>query len=105
MSALVLTTIVSVLLGLTLPALIPRYYTQLVSNFLFIVFGVKLLYEAYNMTPDDDDDELREVEEELLKKDLIQEDDLDPLAQEESGRVPTSRAQNRLASKFIVCVS
>jgi Ca2+/H+ antiporter, TMEM165/GDT1 family len=69
-AALFLMTVLSVLLGFALPKLLPRSYTQLASIGLFVVFGFKLLKEAYEMDPEEPNEELEEVETELDKKEL-----------------------------------
>ena len=48
-SALALMTVLSAAMGYALPSLLSPYYTHLASTFLFIVFGIKLLKEAYEM--------------------------------------------------------
>ena len=46
--ALVTMAAVSCLLGHLFPKLISVYYTKLLAGVLFIFFGCKLLYDAYN---------------------------------------------------------
>jgi len=62
--ALVVMTILSTLMGLVLPSLLPRTYTHILGGVLFVYFGVKLVYESLSMDHKVSD-ELEEVEEEL----------------------------------------
>eukprot|EP00814_Leptocylindrus_danicus_P004681 CAMPEP_0116010260 /NCGR_PEP_ID=MMETSP0321-20121206/3902_1 /TAXON_ID=163516 /ORGANISM="Leptocylindrus danicus var. danicus, Strain B650" /LENGTH=268 /DNA_ID=CAMNT_0003479339 /DNA_START=11 /DNA_END=817 /DNA_ORIENTATION=- len=62
--ALICMTVLSTLMGLVLPSLMPRKYTHIMSGFLFLYFGIKLVYESLNMEHKVSD-ELEEVEEEL----------------------------------------
>ncbi len=64
-AALLLMTVFSVVLGMALPAVLPPRYTHFASCVLFVVFGAKLLYEVIHGDDDDENDELKEVEEEL----------------------------------------
>ncbi len=63
-SALYIMTILSVGLGMTLPALISKEYTHYASCILFVIFGVKLLYSVF-VGNDDEEDEMEEVRKEL----------------------------------------
>ena len=47
---------------------IPRVLTYYISSFLFAVFGVKMLYEGYHMSPNEGQEEFEEVNEELRKR-------------------------------------
>ena len=62
--ALIAMTILSTLMGLVLPTLLPRKYTHILSGILFVYFGVKLVYDSLAMEHKVSD-ELEEVEEEL----------------------------------------
>jgi len=64
-------TVLSSLMGLVLPKFVPVSYTHILGGFLFLYFGVKLLFDANGMDRNQVSDELEEVEEELLhpKKD------------------------------------
>ena len=64
--ALILTTVLSTLMGLVLPALMPRKYTHLIGGALFLYFGFKLLNDSRTMK-DGVSEELEEVEEELAE--------------------------------------
>jgi putative Ca2+/H+ antiporter (TMEM165/GDT1 family) len=67
-AALILMTILSSMMGLVLPNLLPRKYTHIVGGMLFLYFGVKLIYDGYMMEGGKCSDELDEVEEELVFK-------------------------------------
>jgi len=64
-------TVLSSIMGLVLPKLVPVKYTHILGGILFLYFGIKLLYDAKGMESNQVSDELEEVEEELLhpKKD------------------------------------
>lgn len=64
-------TVLSSIMGLVLPKMIPVRYTHLLGGFLFLYFGVKLLLDSRKMEANRVSEELEEVEEELLhpKKD------------------------------------
>ena len=64
-------TVLSSMMGLVLPKLIPAKYTHIFGGILFLYFGIKLLMDAKGMDSNQVSEELEEVEEELLhpKKD------------------------------------
>lgn len=62
--ALICMTILSTMMGLILPSLMPRQYTHIIGGVLFLYFGIKLIYDSKDMT-DAVSEELEEVEEEL----------------------------------------
>jgi len=64
--ALIIMTILSTMMGLVLPALVPKKYTHLIGGILFLYFGVKLTLESRGME-DKVSEELEEVEEELAE--------------------------------------
>ncbi|EED87114.1 predicted protein, partial [Thalassiosira pseudonana CCMP1335] len=64
--ALIVMTILSTMMGLVLPSLIPRTYTHIFGGILFLYFGVKLLVDSRSME-DKVSEELEEVEEELAE--------------------------------------
>jgi putative Ca2+/H+ antiporter (TMEM165/GDT1 family) len=70
-SALYVMTVLSSIMGLVLPKLVPVAYTHILGGLLFLYFGFKLLFDAKGMDKNQVSDELEEVEEELLhpKKD------------------------------------
>mmetsp|Transcript_40350 Transcript_40350/g.65616 ORF Transcript_40350/g.65616 Transcript_40350/m.65616 type:complete len:334 (+) Transcript_40350:94-1095(+) len=66
-SALTFMTLLSVAIGFALPKIISKSYTHYAAIALFVVFGIKMLYEAcemYNKAPGKNQ-ELEEVEQEL----------------------------------------
>jgi putative Ca2+/H+ antiporter (TMEM165/GDT1 family) len=67
MGALALMHILSCVMGVALPSLLPRAYTHFASAILFLYFGCKLLKDAHEMG-EGPSDELQEVEEELINK-------------------------------------
>lgn len=64
-------TVLSSIMGLILPAMIPVKYTHILGGLLFLYFGFKLINDSRSMDANAVSDELEEVEEELLhpKKD------------------------------------
>mmetsp|Transcript_18897 Transcript_18897/g.26313 ORF Transcript_18897/g.26313 Transcript_18897/m.26313 type:complete len:340 (-) Transcript_18897:228-1247(-) len=66
-SALALMTVLSVAVGYALPNLFPKLYTYYAAIILFAYFGIKLLYDAFEMyvNPPKSNEELEEVENEL----------------------------------------
>lgn len=70
-SSLAIMTVLSGVVGHTLPTLISKRLTQFLASVLFIVFGAKLLNEGLSMSKDVGvDEELAEVEEEIQMKDI-----------------------------------
>lgn len=104
-SALIAMTILSAILGHAVPTLIPKSYTKLMAAVLFLVFGVKMLKEGREMSPDEGvGEEMREVEQELEEKEHEQmrmgrrRSSITP-HNLEAGRAPKSRGStNRLPS-------
>jgi putative Ca2+/H+ antiporter (TMEM165/GDT1 family) len=69
LSALLLMTVLSALLGHTVPTILPKRLTGFAAAVLFFVFGAKLLREGLAMAPDEGvGEEMREVEQELEEK-------------------------------------
>ena len=66
-SALGFMTFLSVLLGFA-SMIIPRWVTQYLSTLLLALFGLKMLYEGWNMNPEEGQEELEEVTAELKRK-------------------------------------
>lgn len=64
--ALIIMTILSTLMGLVLPSLMPKKYTHIIGAVLFLYFGFKLLFDSRGME-DKVSEELEEVEEELAE--------------------------------------
>lgn len=68
-SALITMTILSAVLGHAVPTLIPKWLTNFLAAGLFLVFGIKMLLEARNISPDEGvSEEMKEVEQELEEK-------------------------------------
>jgi putative Ca2+/H+ antiporter (TMEM165/GDT1 family) len=57
----------SCVLGLT-AIIIPRWITYYVSALLFALFGIKMLKEAYQMSPDDQEEEFKEAQDSIKEK-------------------------------------
>ncbi|TPX51600.1 hypothetical protein SeMB42_g00077 [Synchytrium endobioticum] len=70
MCALGIMTVLSALLGHTLPTLFSKQYTQMLAALLFIIFGLKMLKEAYTMTGKEGLEELEEVSKEIEEKEM-----------------------------------
>ncbi|XP_060080083.1 transmembrane protein 165-like [Ylistrum balloti] len=66
--ALGLMTILSAVLGYA-TTIIPKYVTHYASSLLFAVFGIKMLKEGYEMSPDEGQHEYEEVQADLKKRD------------------------------------
>ena len=89
MGALALMHILSCIMGVALPSLLPRTYTHFASAVLFLYFGCRLLKDAYEMVGEGPSEELQEVEEELInKKDgsATEEDRCDDVEDGEKGK-------------------
>ncbi|XP_032592925.1 transmembrane protein 165 isoform X2 [Drosophila grimshawi] len=71
-AALALMTVLSCVFGLA-ANFIPKLYTYYISTALFLIFGLKMLYDGYKMKPTDAQEELEEVQSDLRKR----EDELD----------------------------
>ncbi|XP_051863436.1 transmembrane protein 165 isoform X2 [Drosophila albomicans] len=96
-AALALMTVLSCVFGMA-ANFIPKIYTYYISTALFLIFGLKMLYDGYKMKPTDAQEELEEVQSDLRKR----EDELDRdvnaalVHDPESGR----RKMHRSASYF-----
>ncbi|XP_017057593.1 uncharacterized protein LOC108098907 isoform X1 [Drosophila ficusphila] len=66
-SALALMTVLSCLFGWA-ANFIPKIYTYYISTALFLIFGLKMLYDGYKMKPTDAQEELEEVQTDLRKR-------------------------------------
>ncbi|KAK7096983.1 putative divalent cation/proton antiporter TMEM165 [Littorina saxatilis] len=88
LSALIFMTIMSALVGYA-TTVIPRAYTYYASSILFAIFGLKMLKEAWVMSPDEGQEEYDEAQAEIKKK----EDELlrqnTPVQDMESGIIRT----------------
>ncbi|EDQ92127.1 uncharacterized protein MONBRDRAFT_14366 [Monosiga brevicollis MX1] len=65
--ALGLMTFLSAYVG-ALATVIPRIYTHYIATGLFVIFGLRLLRDGYNMADDEGAEELEEVQQELKAK-------------------------------------
>ncbi|KAI9355808.1 hypothetical protein BD770DRAFT_390774 [Pilaira anomala] len=63
-SSLAIMSVLSAVLGHVVPNLIPKQYTDVCAALLFLCFGVRMMYEAYYMD-DNENEEMMEVENEL----------------------------------------
>ncbi|XP_071495141.1 putative divalent cation/proton antiporter TMEM165 [Diadema antillarum] len=68
LGALAVMTVLSALLGYAI-TIIPRKFTYYASTVLFFIFGVRMLREGWNMSPDEGQEELEEVQAELKRRD------------------------------------
>nr|KAJ3419604.1 hypothetical protein HK105_006751 [Polyrhizophydium stewartii] len=75
MSALLLMTLLSALMGQVLPNLLSKQYTQILASALFIVFGLRLLREGWLMSGNEGQEELEEVTQELAGSGQKEKDD------------------------------
>ena len=96
MGALGLMHVLSCIMGLALPNILPRQYTHFASGILFLYFGFRLLKEAYE-TGDGPSEELQEAEEEMGKEKGDEEGD------EESGK-STGVSFDKKSGQFDVAV-
>eukprot|EP00980_Cylindrotheca_fusiformis_P016792 scaffold5064_cov121-Cylindrotheca_fusiformis.AAC.6 len=82
-------TVLSTIVGLVLPAMIPVKYTHILGGFLFLYFGFKLVLDSRKMDSHKVSEELEEAEEELSH----------PKKDEESGQ-PDSSSSSPLRTGF-----
>ncbi|XP_068702554.1 putative divalent cation/proton antiporter TMEM165 [Montipora foliosa] len=95
MCALGLMTVLSAVLGFA-TTVIPRKYTLYISTALFVVFGLKMLKEGYEMDPNEGQEELEEVQAELKKKEAELEKDADTITQDvETGIIRGGKSHNK----------
>ncbi|XP_039490539.1 uncharacterized protein LOC120451168 isoform X1 [Drosophila santomea] len=66
-AALALMTVLSCAFGMA-ANFIPKIYTYYISTALFLIFGLKMLYDGYKMKPTDAQEELEEVQTDLRKR-------------------------------------
>lgn len=69
--ALLVMTVLSVCIGVAVPALLPRIYTHYAAGILFAYFGCKLLMEARAATGTGEHKELAEAETELREQGFV----------------------------------
>ncbi|ORY53096.1 UPF0016-domain-containing protein, partial [Rhizoclosmatium globosum] len=74
-SALAVMTVLSAAFGHFLPNLLSKEYTQFAAAALFVVFGVKMLYDGIQMSDNEGAEELEEVTTELMAKEDGDRDD------------------------------
>eukprot|EP00095_Tigriopus_kingsejongensis_P008492 snap_masked-scaffold18_size714446-processed-gene-6.0 protein:Tk08492 transcript:snap_masked-scaffold18_size714446-processed-gene-6.0-mRNA-1 annotation:"transmembrane protein 165" len=86
MLALAVMHVMSSLFGYA-TTVIPRVYTFYVSSFLFGVFGLKMLREGYKMSPAEAQEELEEVQEDLRKREVCEDDVETGVTRRPEGRV------------------
>lgn len=67
-SALALMTVLSAVFGMVFIQFIPPNYTRWISVLLFVVFGIKMLFEGYKMTATDAAEEMEEVQHDIRKR-------------------------------------
>ena len=67
-SALAVMTVLSALLGFVVTTFIPREYTYYACTGIMFLFGLKMLWEAWRMKPNEGEETQREVEEELERR-------------------------------------
>lgn len=65
-SSLFIMSVLSAFLGHVVPNLIPKQYTDVAAALLFLCFGVRMMYEAYQMESGAPNEEMSEVEQELM---------------------------------------
>ena len=101
-SALIAMTVLSAVLGHTVPTLLPKRFTNFAAAILFLVFGAKMLREGYVMSPDEGvGEEMKEVEMELEEKEHLarrnsrRRSSISPYVLE-AGRARRSRSSSRL---------
>ncbi|XP_022100336.1 transmembrane protein 165-like [Acanthaster planci] len=68
LGALAVMTALSALLGYA-TTIIPRWFTYYASTFLFALFGLRMLREGWNMSADEGQEELEEVQADLKRRD------------------------------------
>ena len=96
MGALGLMHVLSCIMGLALPNILPREYTHFASGILFLYFGLRLLKEAFEMG-DGPSEELQEAEEEVGKEKGDEEGD------EETGK-PSGMSFNKNSGQLDLTV-
>ena len=67
-AALGIMTLLSALGGTLVTTIVPRAYTYYLSAVLFFIFGVKMLKEGYEMSPDEGQEEYEEVQADLRRR-------------------------------------
>ncbi|KAI9749921.1 MAG: hypothetical protein M1815_002114 [Lichina confinis] len=68
-TALIAMTVLSAVLGHAVPTLIPKWFTNFLAAALFLIFGLKMLREGYQMSPEENaSEEMKEVEMEMQER-------------------------------------
>ncbi|KAL5013054.1 hypothetical protein ScPMuIL_011605 [Solemya velum] len=88
LGALALMTVLSAFLGYA-TTIIPRVYTYYASSILFAVFGIKMIKEGWDMSPDEAKEEYEEVQSELKQKEQEIELQNKPIQDIETGIIRT----------------
>ncbi|TFL07318.1 hypothetical protein BDV98DRAFT_557648 [Pterulicium gracile] len=93
--SLIVMSILSASLGHVLPALLPRRWTQCAAGVLFLVFGVKMWFEARGMKGGNEEiqEEMREAEEEIEGDNGRDDKDSIPLETLEAGQADSEAAE------------
>ncbi|ODV94565.1 hypothetical protein PACTADRAFT_20432, partial [Pachysolen tannophilus NRRL Y-2460] len=96
-ASLAIMTVLSGIVGHTLPTLIPQKFTQLAAAGLFVVFGIKLFREGLSMSKDVGvDEEMAEVEEEIAMNDINTRLDMQESAQHDGDNVSSQDSKPEL---------
>lgn len=91
-SALGIMTLLSALLGNIITQFIPKIYTFYASTFLFAIFGLKMLYEGYNMPAGDASEEYEDANQ-TLKETEEKNENVSNEKDVESGQMPATSTQ------------
>ena len=67
-SSLIIMTILSAAFGLVFLKFIPTYITRWVSVALFAIFGLKMIYDGWKMSPANAAEEMNEVDESIGRR-------------------------------------
>ncbi|CAG8436876.1 7618_t:CDS:2 [Ambispora gerdemannii] len=96
--ALIVMSVLSATLGHVVPNLIPQIYTNYIAAVLFLFFGIKMVSEGWNMSPEEANQELEEVTAELKEKEEAQ-----LMAAVEKGGVPDVKSSGGLEGLQNLC--
>ena len=99
-AALGIMTLLSALGGTLVTTIIPRAYTYYLSAVLFFIFGVKMLKEGYDMSPDEGQEEYEEVQADLRRRE--EEADKDPeMGVGGAGGAGANKTSSNAATRFL----